>query len=93
VEHDLTDNPARTVRTRFELAIGRMIESWLTAGRVKVSPGDVALAREFLEQAGCTVEEAPEARLRIVTDDGLSEEMSREAAVMAALRHLAARRA
>jgi len=92
VEHDLTENPARAVRTRFELAIGRMIEGWLSAGRVAVSADDVELAREFLKQAGCTVEDAPEARLRVVSHEGFCEEMTREGAVMAALRHLATHR-
>ena len=91
MDHDLTDERALPVRTRFELAIRRMMDAWLTAGRVRVSAGDVQLAREFLEQNGCKVEEAPEARLRVVSQ-GRSQEMTREAAVLTALRRLAARR-
>jgi hypothetical protein len=89
VEHDLTERPPHAVRTRFELAVQRMIDAWITAGRLQVSPADVQLAREFLEHSGWKVEDAPEARLRIVDRDGRSEEMSREDAVMAALRRLA----
>jgi len=89
VEHDLTQDQPHTVRTRFELAIQRLIDAWITAGRLEVSPADLKLAREFLEHAGCKVEDTPQARIRIVNRDGQVEEMSREDAVMAALRRLA----
>ena len=92
MEHDLTEKVPHPVRTRFELAIGRMIETWLAAGRIAVSSTDVKLAREFLEETGSRVEDAAEARLRVIGSGGRSQEMSREAAVMAALRRLAARR-
>jgi len=58
VEHDLTEKQAHPVRTRFELAIGRMMDAWLTAGRISVTAGDVKLAGEFLEQTGWKVEDA-----------------------------------
>ena len=92
MEHDVLEKPAQPVRSRFELAIGRMIDAWLVAGRISVSAGDVKIAREFLEQTGSKVEDAPAARVRLVSDDGRAEEMSREAAVMIALRRLATRR-
>lgn len=92
MEHDLTQEKVQPVRTRFELAIGRMIDAWLLAGRVRVSSGDVKLACEFLEHTGWRIEQAPEARLRVVNRDGRAEEMSREDTVVAALRRLAARR-
>ena len=92
MEEDLTAKVARPVRTRFELAIRRMTETWLSVGRVEVSSDDVKLAREFLEHSGWRVEEAGHARLRIVNRDGRSEEVSREDAVLAALRRLATRR-
>jgi hypothetical protein len=88
VEHDLTQEQARPVRTRFELAVRRMIESWCESGRVSVSAGDVKLAREFLEHDGCRVEDAPGAQMR-VTREGRTQELSREATVVAALRRLA----
>jgi len=90
VEHDLTGTFPRAVRTRFELAVRRMMDTWLSDGRVKVSPTDVQLAREFLEDSGCKVEDAPNARVRLVNDEGRTQEMSREATVMVALRRLAA---
>ncbi|HYY06261.1 MAG TPA: hypothetical protein VE997_06770 [Candidatus Limnocylindria bacterium] len=89
MEHDLTQEQPHTVCTRFELAVQRMIDSWITAGRLEVSPADLQLAREFLEQSGWKVEDAPLARIRIVDRHGQVEEMSREDAVMAALRRLA----
>ena len=92
MEHDLTEKRAHLVGSRFELAIGRMMDAWLVAGRISVTAGDVKLAREFLEQTGSKVEDAPAARVRLVEDDGRTEEMTREAAVMTALRRLATRR-
>ncbi len=92
MEYDVTEKRARPVRTRFELAVGRMMDGWIAAGKVRVSAKDVKLAREFLEDAGCTVEDAPDLRLRIVTQEGRTQEMTREAAVVAALRRLASGR-
>ena len=90
MEHDLTEKVPHRVQTRFELAIRRMVDAWLEAGRMEVSAGDVKLAREFLEQTGSKVEEAADG-LRIISG-GHVQEFSREAAVMAALRRLALRR-
>jgi hypothetical protein len=90
VEHDVLEKRALPVQ-RFELAIRRMTDAWLAAGRVRVSAGDVQLAREFLEDSGCKVEEADEARLRVSNLDGRTQEMTREALVVAAFRRLAAR--
>lgn len=89
--HDVMDNPARPVRTRFELAVRRMVDTWLETGQVRVSAGDAKLAREFLEQAGCTVEDVPGTMMRVVNREGRAQEMTREAAVMVALRRLAGR--
>ena len=89
VEHDLTAQPPHAVRTRFELAIQRMMDAWVTAGRMDVSPEDVQLAREFLEHSGWKVEDTPQGRLRLVDRYGQAEEMTRQDAVMAALRRLA----
>jgi hypothetical protein len=91
VEHDVLEKRALPVHTRFELAIRRMTEAWLAAGRVRVSAGDVKLAREFLEDSGCKVEDADDARLRVFNLDGRTQELTREALVMAAFRRLAGR--
>ena len=92
VEHDLTAQPPHAVRTRFELAIQRMMDAWVTAGRIEVTAADVKLACEFLELSGWKVEDAPAARVRVTNREGHAREMTREAAVMAALRRLASRR-
>jgi hypothetical protein len=90
VEHDIMEEErARPVRARFELAACRMAEAWLAAGRILVSASDMKLAREFLEQAGWRVEETTGCRVRVVTHEGRTEEMTREDAVLAALRRLA----
>jgi hypothetical protein len=91
VEEILTEQRIKRVSSRFELAIGRIIDEWLASGRVSTSAADVRLASEFLEESGWRVEEITGARLRVVKRDGRVQEMSREAAVMAALRKLATR--
>ena len=88
MEHDLTQQQPHLVCTRFELGIQRMIDAWIAAGRLEVSSADLQLAREFLVQAGWKVEDAPGLRIRIVDREGQVAEMSREGAVMAALRRL-----
>jgi hypothetical protein len=92
VEHDLTEKVPHRVQTRFELAIRRMVDAWLDAGRMDVSAGDLKLAREFLEHSGWRVEDGTDERLRVVNREGHTQEMTRQEAVMAAFRGLAARR-
>ena len=91
MEQNVLDERARPVETRFELAAWRMVERWLEAGRVRVSACDVRLAREFLEHTGSRVEDMPGLRVRVVNGEGRAQEMTREAAVLIALRQLAAR--
>ena len=86
MEHHVLEERALPVRTRFELAVRRMTEAWLEAGRVRVSAGDVKLAREYLEDSGCKVEDADEARVRVSGLEGRTQELTREALVIAALR-------
>jgi hypothetical protein len=90
-EHLVTEERARPVETRFELAAARMVDGWLAKGRVTLSESDLRLVREFLEHSGCRVEMIDGQRVRIVSDSGRAREMSREAAMVAALRRLAAR--
>jgi len=89
VEENLTEQRIKTVSNRFELAVGRIIDGWLESGRVDVSKVDAQLAREFLEENGWRLEDMPGARIRAVRRDGRTQEMTREATVMAALRKLA----
>ena len=89
MEENLTEQRIKTVSNRFELAVGRIIDGWLESGRVDVSKVDAQLAREFLEENGWRLEDMPGARIRAVRRDGRTQEMTREATVMAALRKLA----
>lgn len=86
---DLTKNHPKTVRAQFELAAARITESWVSAGRISVSAGDLALAQEFLEQVGWQVQQVPGLLVRLTNRDGRSQEMTREDAVVQALRELA----
>jgi len=78
------------VRSRFELAAARMADAWLRAGGVRVSTHDFRIARDFLERDGWTVEELPGVFVRLRCGDLLSDEMTREGAVLVALRRLVA---
>ena len=86
----MLEERARPVATRFELAVTRMIDGWVAKGKVTLSEADLRLVREFLEHTGCRVEIMDGQRVRIVSDKGRTREMTREAAVVAALRRLAA---
>jgi hypothetical protein len=91
VEHIVTEERVQAVSTRFELAIGRMIERWVAAGRFEIDANDVRMAREFLEREGCKVEDLPDLKVRVVSRRGRLSDMTREDAVMEALRRLASR--
>jgi hypothetical protein len=82
--------PPRAVESRFELAAMRLAERWLAAGRVTVSSDDLRIARDFLEQVGCNVRELPGVVVQFEDEHGHVEQMSREAALLAALRRLVA---
>jgi len=83
------DGPPKPIRNRFELAAPRLMREWLDAGEVRVSAGDFAFAREFLEQVGWQVQLVPGLLVRLVGVDGHAREMTREKLVMQALRELA----
>ena len=88
MDQDVTDNPPRAIRTRFELIASRIADAWINSGELKVSVGDLRLAQEFLEQTGYQVQEVPGLLVRL-TRDGQTEEMTREKAVLLAMRRLA----
>lgn len=89
MDQDVTKERPRTIRARFELIASRIADAWITSGEFKVSVADLRLAQEFLEQTGYQVHEVPGLLVRL-TRDGQSEEMSREKAVLLAMRRLAA---
>lgn len=88
MEQDVLEHRPRLVRTRFELAARRLVECWLAGGRMRVSASDMQLATEFLEAAGWKVENVEGAYVRVARH-GRAQELTREAAVMIALRRLA----
>jgi hypothetical protein len=89
MDEDVTKNPPRAIRARFELVAGRIADAWISSGKLHVSGADLRLAQEFLEQTGYTVQEIPGLLVRLTHHDGRSEEMTREKAVLLAMRRLA----
>jgi hypothetical protein len=89
VVFDVMKDLPRTVETRFALAAPRLLDVWIRTRQVHVSAGDLRIARQFLERVGLTVQEVPGLLVRLVHHDGRAEEMTREAAVMMAVRCLA----
>lgn len=90
-DRNVVDEVPQTVGTRFELAASRIAESWLASGQLSASTEDLRLASEYLALTGITVEETPGVLVRIRHRDGRSQDMTREAAVLFALRRLARR--
>jgi hypothetical protein len=88
VEVDVLENRPFEVRTRFELAAVRMADTWIRTRRLRVSPEDFRIVRDYLERDGWTVEDVPGVRVRLRHRTFRSEEMTREAAVLVALRRL-----
>ena len=78
----------RPLRGRFDLAAPRLVREWLETGSVRVSDGDFAVAREYLEQVGWQVHLA-QGLVRLIGTDGRVREMTREALVLQAVRELA----
>ena len=89
LDQDVTKNPPKAIRARFELVAARIADAWINSGVMKVSTSDLHLAQEFLEQTGYQVQEVPGLLVRL-TREGQSEEMTREKAVLLAMRRLAA---
>jgi hypothetical protein len=88
--HDtLTDAP-RVVASPFELAAGRLAETWLELGRITVTNDDVRLAADFLKGFGMTLERASGDALRLTSTHGEVSTVSRELALVTAFRCLAA---
>jgi len=84
------DDRPRPIATRFELFAARLMETWVTAGAVHVSADEFRMAAEFLRSAGWNVEETAGLMVRLRRKDGETHEMTREAALMLAVRELTA---
>jgi hypothetical protein len=67
------------------------METWISSGVVHVSAGDLRMAAEYLRQVGWQVEEVAGLMVKIRAADGHTREMSREDAMLFAVRCLAGR--
>jgi hypothetical protein len=86
--YDLLSNPPRPVESPFELAARRIMTTWLETRRVSATPDDVQLAAQFLKRVGLTIEPLSTFEVRLVSARGQGTVLSREAAVMTAIRSL-----
>jgi hypothetical protein len=89
VELDLLIEQTFEVRARFELAAGRLVDAWLEARGVQVSREDFRIAAEYLARDGWSVEELPGLRVRLGCREIVPLVVTREEAVMVAVRRLA----
>ncbi len=84
------DRP-RAIESQFELFAAKLMETWITAGSVQVSAGDLRMAADFLRQVGWQVEETAGLMVTLRGADGHTREMTREAAMLFAVRRLTGR--
>ena len=89
MERNLVDEDRpRNIATQFELFAAKLMESWITAGIVQVSAGDMKMAADFLRQVGFQVEEVAGLMVKLRSKDGRTREMTREDAMLFAVRCL-----
>ena len=89
MERNLVDEDRpRNIATQFELFAAKLMESWITAGSVQVSSDDMRMAADFLRQVGFQVEEAAGLMVKLRSKDGRTREMTREDAMLFAVRCL-----
>ena len=90
MERNLVDEDLpRNIASQFELFAAKLMETWITAGMVQVSAGDMKMAAEFLRQVGFQVEEVAGLMVKLRSKDGRTREMTREDAMLFAVRCLA----
>ena len=90
--HEVLSTPAPAVESPFELAALRITAGWLESRTVSATPADLQLATDFLRTIGVTMQALPGGRrVRLVSEHGRESIVSREAAVLLAIRSLAAR--
>jgi hypothetical protein len=82
------DDLPRAIASQFELFAARLMESWISAGSVQVSAGDLRMAAEFLRQVGWQVEETAGLMVKLRGNDGHTRELTREATLVFAVRCL-----
>jgi len=89
MDQNLTKNIPKPVTARFQLAAARLADSWAVNGSLSVSAGDMALAADYLRHVGWQVRQVEGLIVRLTDRDGRTEDVSREQAVLRALRELA----
>ena len=88
--YDLLSDPPRPVEVVFEVAARRILTGWLDTGAVVATVDDLRLAAQFLRRTGLTVELVSTFEVRLVSARGDSTVLTREAAILTAVRSLAA---
>lgn len=92
MDQDVTKNRPKPVKARFEIAAARIADAWAAGGAVLVTADDMALAAEYLVQVGWQVRHVQGLLVHLTDREGHTEEVSREQAVLRALRELATAR-
>jgi hypothetical protein len=88
--YDLVSDPPRPVEVLFEIAAHRILTTWLETREVVATDDDVRLAAQFLRRAGISLETLSGSEVRLVSQRGESTVLTREAAILTAVRSLAA---
>jgi hypothetical protein len=88
--YDLVADPPRAFDDPFALAARRITATWLATRDVTASAEDLRMAAQFLQRVGMTLEPLPGLLVRLVSERGRETVMSREAAVMTAIRCIVA---
>src|SRR5262245_6780663 len=88
--YDLVSHPPRPVEVLFEIAAHRILTTWLDTRDIVATEDDVRLAAQFLRRAGIPLEPVSASEVRLVSQRGESTVLTREAAVLTAVRSLAA---
>jgi len=87
--YDLLSDPPRPVEVLFEIAARRILTTWLETREVVATADDVRLAAQFLRRSGISLEPLEGSEVRRVSQRGESTVLTREAAILTAVRSLA----
>ena len=88
--YDVLNERPLPVESPFELAAPRILAGWLETRHVRVTDDDFRLAVQFLKRVGTTVEPLSTFDVRLVSERGQDSIVTREAAVLTAVRSLVA---
>jgi hypothetical protein len=88
--YDLLCDPPRPVEVLFEIAARRILTTWLETRELVATDDDLRLAAQFLRRSGQSIEPVSASEVRLVSQRGESTVLTREAAILAAVRSLAA---